>query len=126
MKTFHPLSFALGLASGVLVLIVVFGSIRLIHGGNPTFAAGTGRGNYGQQFGGGAGPNTARMAQRLGITQDELQKELDSGKTVQEIAAEHGVQFGGRGQGNGGPRSGSGTTTNTSSGSTTSSSTSQQ
>jgi hypothetical protein len=39
------------------------------------------------------------MAQRLGITQDQLQQELNSGKTFQQIAQEHGVQMGAGGRG---------------------------
>jgi hypothetical protein len=87
----HPLSFGLGIASGVIVLLLVVFTMRMV-GGN----------RYGaRNFGGNGGPNIARMAERFNMTEADLQKEIDSGKTMQEIAAEHGAQFGGgRGFGN--------------------------
>lgn len=41
---------------------------------------------------------TERMAENLGMTVEELEKELESGKTMMEIAEERGVEmpFGGR------------------------------
>ncbi|MFA6039367.1 MAG: hypothetical protein WCV62_01400 [Candidatus Peribacteraceae bacterium] len=112
MKTFHPLSFALGLASGLLVLLILAGSWRLIRPApNPgSFPMG---GNFQE---GGAG--LSRMAERLGMTEADLQKELDSGKTLQEIAAERGVEMpaGGRGMRTGRPSSASGTVLGTGTG----------
>src|SRR5438105_1912438 len=102
MKNFHPLSFGLGLASGLLILMLVFGGMRVFGrpAGGGTFAGGNG------------GPrNITRMAQRLGMTEADLQKEIDGGKTMQEIAQEHGVTFTGRRQ-----RSGSGAAAPTGSG----------
>jgi hypothetical protein len=84
MKTFHPLSFGLGLVSGCLILFL---AVSMFHIGAAPRVQG--------RFAGNGGPNLERMAQRFGMTQDELQKEIDSGKTMQQIAAEHGVQFGG-------------------------------
>lgn len=93
MKRFHPLSFGLGLASGLIVVVIVAAGFRALHPASTFARNGT--------FQGGAG-NISRMAQRMGMTQDELQKELDSGKTMQQIAQEHGVQFGGSSRRNGG------------------------
>jgi hypothetical protein len=97
MKNLHIYSFVTGIASGALLLVIFSTGVHILHPHTAT-AATTGR-----TFQGGAA-NTARMAQRLGITEAELQKELDSGKTMQQIAAEHGVTFGG------GRRGGSGST----------------
>ncbi len=36
----------------------------------------------------------SRMAERFGMTEADLQKEIATGKTMQQIAQEHGVQFG--------------------------------
>ena len=98
MKSIHPLSFLLGILSGFIVLILLVGGLHLL--------------GFGQSSGGANSPNLARMAQRFGITQSELQSELSGGKTIQQIAQEHGVQFGGRRNGSsagtGAIRSGSG------------------
>ena len=93
MPKFHTQSFGLGFISGLVVLIIVIGGFRLVTGQRRT--------GFG---GGGGGMNIARMADRMGISEDALQKELDSGKTMQQIAEEHGVQFGG-GRSGGGNRS---------------------
>lgn len=42
---------------------------------------------------GGTAPDPTRMADQLGITQEELQNELDTGKTFRDIAAEHGIDI---------------------------------
>lgn len=116
MKHFHLLSFVLGMASGFLVLFLVIGGYRLVRparSGSPMGA----RGAWQQQGGFGA-PNTARMAERLGMTEAELQAELQGGKTLQDIAKEKGIVLpAGRG-----PR---GQQTSTSSGSTASRASSQ-
>lgn len=98
MKNFHPLSFGLGLGSGLLILLLVFGGMRVFAGNNRARFGGPNGGNWQQFQGDNGGPNLARMAERFGMTEEELQKELDSGKTMQQIAQEHGVQFGGRRQ----------------------------
>ncbi len=82
MKSIHPLSFILGLVSGLIVLLIISAGLHLLSSSN----SGTS----------GNGPSLARMAQRFGITQAELQKELSGGKTIQQIAQEHGIQFGNR------------------------------
>jgi hypothetical protein len=89
MKNFHPLSFVLGLVSGALILLVVFSGSRMlgIGGRNNSFGNGQWQGRNG-------GPSLSRMAERLGISESDLQKELANGKTMQQIATEHGVEFG--------------------------------
>jgi len=91
MKNFHLLSFALGIVSGFLVLFLVIGGYRLVRPARSGIPA-SGPGAWQQQGGTGA-PNIARMAQRFGMTEAELQKELDSGKTLQDIAKEKGVSL---------------------------------
>ena len=98
MKNLHLFSVATGVISGVLLLFVWSVGMQFF------FPAQTVITSSASQQGAGSGPNLARMATRLGITQAALQKELDSGKTMQQIAAEYGVTFGG------GRRSGSGST----------------
>lgn len=41
----------------------------------------------------GPGPYLSMLAQELGMTEEELQKELDSGKTLQDIATEKGIDL---------------------------------
>lgn len=103
MKTFHPLSFVLGLVSGLLILFVAVGGLKVL------YPAGTGgptgnRAAWQQRQGRGMGPNLSRMAEQLGMTEDELRTELQNGRNLRDIAAEKGVtlQFGNR------ARSGSG------------------
>jgi hypothetical protein len=85
MQRFHVPSFFYGLLSGVIVLVIVAAGMRFLPASSTASSAGTGT------------QNIARMAQRFGMTEAELQKELDSGKTFQQIAQEHNVQLGGRG-----------------------------
>ncbi len=92
MQKPHYPSFFAGIASGFVVLLLIIGGMHL-------FFPAQSRGR---------GANLARMAQRMGITQDQLQQELNSGKTMQEIAQEHGVQFGGGFGGGGAGRFGAG------------------
>ena len=87
MQKFHPLSFFLGLVSGLVVLVLLV----TMHVFTPARSS--------SAFASGGGQNLSRMAQRFGMTQDALQKEIAAGKTLQQIAQEHGVQFGGRGRG---------------------------
>ncbi len=49
-----------------------------------------GRGGPGM-MGGRDGPNPEKLAAKLGITADQLKNELDAGKTIPQIAEEHGV-----------------------------------
>ena len=81
MKSLHIPSFIGGIASGVIILALV-GSVW--RWGRP----------YNSDFAGGRRMmNTQQMAERFGMTEQELQKELDSGKTMPQIAQEHGVNF---------------------------------
>ncbi|MDD4627992.1 MAG: hypothetical protein PHE68_01200 [Candidatus Peribacteraceae bacterium] len=120
MKNFHLSSFILGLISGALVLFLIVGGKQLLW---PSQTVTTNAGTWQQQQGN-SGQNTARMAQRLGMTQDELQKALASGKTIQEIAKEKRIELpaGGFGQRNG--TASGGTLPRSSSGSSFSSATS--
>ncbi len=118
MKNFHPVSFVLGLASGVLVIILFVGAVRMV---SPARQFTGGNGGIGQGANGGA--NLTRMAQRFGMTEEQLRTELDSGKTFQQIAAEHGVTFTGRrGNQNQGGLSASGSVASSAASQTTSSS----
>ncbi len=101
MKTPHPLSFVLGLVSGFVVLFVVIGGLRIVGIGTSGTAGASAQGRTGAF-------SISRMAQRLGMTEADLQKELDSGKTFQQISQEHGVTGGGgrRGTGSGATASG--------------------
>ena len=86
MKSFDAKSFGLGLLSGFVALFVLASGYHVFH---PVQQRG-----YFMMNGGQGGMNTSRMAQRLGISEDELKQELASGKTMQQIAQEHGVTFG--------------------------------
>lgn len=111
MKTFHPLSFLFGLVCGLVVLVIFTGGWRLVHP-----STGTPRASGGFQQNGG-GFSVSRMAQRLGMSETDLQKELDSGKTFQQIAQERGVALPTREQrqsGSGAILSASGTTVSSS------------
>jgi len=92
MKSFQPLSFGLGLVSGILVLVLFAGGMRILHPASQR-APQTNRGSFQQRQGGTGAPNTARMAQRFGMTEEELRSALANGKTMQDIAKEKGIEF---------------------------------
>jgi len=96
VKTFHPLSFILGIVSGILILFVAVGGLRFARPATQPGIAGN-RGGM-QQRQGGMGQNLSRIAEQLGMTEADLRKELTSGKNLRDIATEKGVtlQFGGR------------------------------
>ncbi len=102
MKNFHLLSFGAGVALGIVMLVLIGVGMRLI----PTTPQPQVRMQQGQD-GPVRGANMSRMAERMGMTEAELQKEIDSGKTMQQIATERGVAAPG-GFGARGPMSGSG------------------
>lgn len=112
MKLPHFPSFGAGIAAGVVVVLVIAGGMHWA-AGSVTPSPGTV--GQRQQGGFGGGQQTARMAERLGMTQEDLQKELDSGKTMLEISAEHGIELplggGGRPSGSGVILRGSGSMT---------------
>lgn len=84
----HVPSFSAGLGLGIVFLLVVFGIQSLM--GNESADAPA----VGGQF-----PATVRherlqtMADRFGMTPEELQAQLDAGKTMQEIAEEKDVEL---------------------------------
>lgn len=92
MNNFHLQSFGIGLGTGLVTLLLVAGGMHLVRG-NAYSQGGNRMGQHQQDNGAGHAPNTARMAERLGISEDELKKELASGKTMQDIAKEHGVEM---------------------------------
>lgn len=118
MKNMHLPSYGAGFVTGLLVL-GVFWTGHAVFGSKPVAPVMQQR-QFGGPNGGGA-DRMAGMAERMGISVEELQKELDTGKTMQQIAEEHGVTFGGGGFV---PRSGTGGVrgANTGSGSSVSSS----
>jgi len=90
MRQFHPVSFILGVATGLAMLMLFVGAFRLLGpSAEPGFPP-MGGGNWEQRQGG--SPNIGRMADRLGMTEEELRTEMESGKTVQEIARERGIE----------------------------------
>jgi hypothetical protein len=102
MTKIHPLSFALGLASGAILLVLTVSGFTLIQ---PVAVPAR---SFGSQ--GGQQMNIARTAERLGMTEEAVQKELDSGKTMREIMEEHGeANSGARQKGSGSVMTGSGT-----------------
>lgn len=89
MRRFHPLSFSLGLLSGLLVLVLFAGGMRLLQPAPSGFPGNRGA----RQQQGTGGSNLSRMAERLGMTEQELQSALTSGKSLQDIAKERGVDL---------------------------------
>lgn len=85
MKTIHPLSFIAGAVTGCLLLLIVNSAIHWMH---PV------RTNQFMQPDGNRAFQTqdpAAIAERLGMSEEDLQKELSSGKTMPEIMREHGM-----------------------------------
>lgn len=105
MKAFHLPSFAAGAAGGLLILLLIAGGIRVIGGSSTSVVA---RPEGAQR----AGRQGARMAERLGMSEEELRQELAAGKTMQQIAQERGgdMPTGGRRAGSGDVLEGSGST----------------
>jgi len=104
MKRLHLLSYLIGLACGITVLLLFFGIKAAL---SPSATEGFPQSGNWQQRTQGNGvrspvgdetERTERMAENLGMTVEELEKELESGKTMMEIAEERGVEmpFGGR------------------------------
>ncbi len=93
MKNFHFFSFGLGLGSGVLVLLLILGGMRAFGSASLQQESGERAGNWQQMRSGNGEPNMAAMAGRFGMTEAQLQSELDSGKTMRDIAREKGVEL---------------------------------
>jgi len=91
MKTFHPSSFVYGLVSGAVILFLFGGVMRFLRPGTPTGP----RGRTGQQQERriGMGQNMQKVAEQLGMTEDELRTALQSGKNLRDLAEERGVPF---------------------------------
>lgn len=99
----HGASLATGFGLGVLFLVIVFGIQSLV--GTDATDAPFERGGYRQFPAGAREERMDAMAEQFGMTRDALQQQLDDGKTMQEIAAEHGVDMPvGRGPGGMGPQ----------------------
>jgi len=90
MKQLHPLSFILGIVSGILILLLVAGGLRLVY---PNSSAPARSGTQWTGQGAPQGQRLQRVADTLGMNVADLQKELDSGKTLQDIATEHGKEL---------------------------------
>lgn len=101
MKLPHWKSYLTGVASGIIVLLVGTSIHGLITPKSPTInqlqdrQQFRDRGAQGRPTGGTMDENRIKdMAERFGMTEAELQAELDAGKTLPEIATEHDVEFG--------------------------------
>lgn len=93
MKLFNPLSFFLGLSSGFLVFVLVFGAMRIFGDPAPEGFPENGGNLRQMREANGGSPNTAMLAERFGMTEAELQAELDSGKTIRQIEEERGIEL---------------------------------
>jgi len=105
MKQFNVRSYGIGVATGVVVLALLFGANRFF-GASSQASPQPDRALFGQsqgQFGSGVArfPTDGQldenrmqmMAERFGMNVGELQAELDAGKTLPEIAEERGMDF---------------------------------
>lgn len=115
MKRFDFTSFVAGVVGGILLLLLFMAGTRTatLFRSPDTVAPGTRQLRQGNR----QGFNLSNMAERLGMTEAELQTELQSGKTFRDIAAEKGIDLGSfqRG-GSGSLRTGSGAGVRTGSG----------
>ncbi|PIR48275.1 hypothetical protein COU80_04870 [Candidatus Peregrinibacteria bacterium CG10_big_fil_rev_8_21_14_0_10_55_24] len=107
MRTFHLSSFLVGVAGGVLILLIFFGGRSLFsspqNGARGALPMQERSADSGPPEGGFLDENRlGRIADQMGMTVEELQAEMDAGKTIPEIAQERGVELGG------GMRTGSG------------------
>ncbi|GEM_PF-6267863 len=90
MKTLHAFSFLLGVGSGLLVMAVVWGVMHIMDPGVQALPEDTvtRQGGFPARRFGSGGLNVPAMAERLGMTQEELQNALDEGKTMRELIIE--------------------------------------
>lgn len=101
MRNLHTKSFLLGIGSGIAIIVLLGAGMRLLHrtpstGFNGNRQAWQQRGGaQGGQRGAmnGGGMNLDAMAERLGMTPEELRKEMQSGKRPRDIAAERGIDW---------------------------------
>jgi len=99
MKHFHLLSFLVGLCAGFVVLFLYLGVSQFA--GSPEEPIHQGRSEWQRERGPShRGPGPGRMAESLGMSEEELQEELSKGKTFWDIAEEKGIDIEsfGRGQ----------------------------
>ena len=95
MKSFNLRSYIIGVITGIVIIFIIFGVKSLLSPSQDSFSEGGYR-SEGIQFQRGGMMNEERlqsMADRLGITLEELKAEMDAGKTLPEIAEERGVEF---------------------------------
>lgn len=107
MKNFQWKSYVLGLVTGILLLLLIAGGMRLTAGSS----TGTARtSSFQRQRGLQGGMNLSAIATKLGMTQADLESALKSGKTLRQLAEEHGVDISTlrRNAGSGSPLGGSG------------------
>lgn len=97
MKSFQPFSFTLGVASGLVVLFLYAGITNMFGCSGtdcaPAVTNAPSSQNFRQRQEQGGMRNRAGMAERFDMTEEELQQELDNGKTMQDIAREHGMDM---------------------------------
>ena len=110
MKRLHLRSYFIGLSSGLLLLIIFWGAKAVFHPsqGQEMRVRGDWQGDRAQFQQNGMWPGEVdpaerlqRMAERFGLSIEELEAELDAGKSIQDIAAERGVELRGRRVGSG-------------------------
>jgi len=92
MSIFQPKSYFLGIATGIVILLLVQGGMTLKNWSSSTASQASGSSTQ-RQRGQGAGFNLSTAATRLGMTQAELENELKAGKSLRDIATAHGVDF---------------------------------
>jgi len=88
MKTFHSPSFVYGLVSGIIILFLVAGVMRLA---GPQGRSAGPRDRVGQRMG--MGQDLKGIAEQFNMTEEELRTALKSGKNLRDLAAERGVAF---------------------------------
>ncbi|MBU0767384.1 hypothetical protein KKF55_06465 [Patescibacteria group bacterium] len=99
MKHLHLPSYLIGLGCGVTVLLLFFGAkAALSTSSTEDFPQNENWQQRTQEDGmrprvGDETQRTQRMAESFGMTVEDLQKELDSGKTMMEIAEEREVEM---------------------------------
>jgi hypothetical protein len=89
MKTFHPFSFVIGIVSGIIVLFLVAGGLRVIR---PLMPRSTPTHTRSRRP---TGPvqDLSRIASQMNMTEAELRSALESGKNLRDLAEERGVEF---------------------------------
>lgn len=107
---FDRRSYVIGLLTGLVIVVIFMGARTVLFSGRDS--AGTRQEQFLQNRGGGAGnpDRLQRIAEQLDMSVEDVQRELDAGKTLPELFKEHSREWQGgfrRGQG---PKEGSGST----------------